>query len=333
MKPSAFAPHGLLQLRSGTPAAQVLHESILSLFSDGSEFALSTELGSFVDCFAFAFARILAKLQLRIEKLDRSRLAANAWELLPALEEEFGLRPAPTDGVQARRAALLAAMKAALGSRRTALEQALSDLLGSDYVGIHVHSTSDVDLWPTDLGDSPMLLALPDIPRKLVSLPLAVSTGLGALQWVSYDPIDPLPDNAEEGTLLQGDQIVVGVENLGLAETVTIENVSDAGEGMDYPVMQVLLNNPHGPGSLAAAMPFPAWGSSQRHIYVVVSEDAAQDAEKRRKVHEQMARMVTGVTTWSISPVNASGGAGPLTLGDAVLGRLGMNPFGTITVP
>ncbi len=333
MKPSSFASHGVLQMKGGASAAQTLHASIVSLFSDGSDFALSTELGSFVDCFAFAFARVLAKAQIRQQKLDRERLAAGAWELLPALEDEFGLRPAPGDSVQTRRAALLAAMRSALGSRRTELEQSLADLLGADYIGLHVHATADVDLWPAALGDDPMLLAVPDAPRKLVRLPYQVSTGLGAPQFLAYEPVDPLPADGEDNTLTAGDEIVIGVDNLGLAETVTIASVEEPGDGETYPLMQVTVNKPHGPGTLCAAMPFPAWGSSQRHIFVVLSEAAALDADTRRRVHEHMARTVTGVTTWSISPANASGGAGPLTLDDPVLGRLDMNPFGTVSVP
>lgn len=331
MKPSAFAPNGLLQLKAGPPAAQVLHATIVSLLSDGSEFALSTELGSFVDCFAFTLARALAKAQLRQQKLDRERLAMGAYELLAALEEEYGLTPGPDDTLRTRRRALLARMKAALGSRRTALEQALRDLLGDDYVGLHVRSTDEVDVWPAALGDDPMLLTVPDIPRKLVRLPNAVSTGLGAPQFVTYVPIDPAPESPTEHTLLAGDQIVVGVDNLGLAETVTVTALSvDQSINLQF---EATLNNVHDPGALAAAMPFPAWGSSQRHIFVVLAEDAALDPETRRKTHELLARTVTGVTTWSLCPASGVAQAGPLTLDDLTLGVLDCNPMGTVTVP
>lgn len=333
MKPSAFAPHGLLIPKGGQPAAQLLHSAIVDLLSDGSAFALSTDVGSFVDCFAFSFARVLARLQLRQAKLDRATLATHAWELLGALEDEWGLVPGPDDSAQTRRAALLAAMKAALGSRRTALESALSDLLGADYIGIHVRGTSDIDVWPDSLGSSPMLLALPDIPRKLVRLPSAVSIGLGAPQFLTYEPIDPSEGDFTDGTLTAGDTIVINVDNLALAETVEVLSAEEPGDGETYPLMEVTLQKPHPPNALCAAMPLPAWGSSQRHIFVVLTEDAALDPESRRKVNVLMARMVTGVTTWSISPQNAAASAGPLTLDNHTLGRLDMNPFGTITVP
>lgn len=333
MKPSAFAPHGLLQLKGGTPAAQLLHESIVALFSDGSEFALSTELGSFVDCFAFALARVLARLQLRQQKLDRERLASGAYELLGALEEEYGLRPSFGDTIRQRRAALLAAMAAAQGSRRASLEQALRDLLGDDYVGLHVQSTGEVSIWPAALSDSPMLLAVPDMPRKVVRLPNAISTGLGSPQYVAYIPVDPAPDDPDEQTLLVGDQIVVGVDNLGLAETVEITDVEQSGEGEGSLIFEATLNNAHDPNAIAAAMPFPAWGSSQRHLLVVLSEDAALNAETRRKAHELLAKMVTGVTTWSLCPASGAAQCGPWTLDDPVLGRLDCNPMATVSVP
>ena len=105
MKTSTFAPLGALQLKAGTPAAEVLHATIVSLFSDGSGFSLKTDLGSFVDCFAFAFARCLAKLQIRQVKLSRERLSAYSWELLAELEREFGVRPGAEDSLTSRRAA------------------------------------------------------------------------------------------------------------------------------------------------------------------------------------------------------------------------------------
>ena len=333
MKPSAFAPHGLLQLKGGTSAAQALHASIVELFSDGSEFALSTELGSFVDCLAFSLARVLGRLQLRQQKLDRERLAFGAYELLGALEEEHGLTPAFGDTIPQRRAALLAAFAAAQGSRRAALEQALGDLHGDDYVGLHVQSTAEVSIWPSSLGDSPMLLAVPEMPRKVVRLPNAVSAGLGAPQYIAYIPVDPAPTDPDEHTLLVGDQIVVGVDNLGLAETVEITDVEQSGEGEGSLLFEATLSKAKDPGTIGAAMPMPAWGSSQRHLIVVLSETAALDAEARRKTHVLLGKMVTGMTTWSICPASAAAQAGPLTLDHTTLGRLDCNPMDTVSVP
>ncbi len=333
MQTSIFAPPGLLQLQAGVPTAETLHASAVALFSKGGDYDLSTDLGSFVDCFAFSLARVFARIQRRQEQLDGERTAAGAYELLAALEEEFGVVPPFGATLKARRTALGQRMRVLLGSRRAELEQSLRDLLGDDYVGIHIPDpASEVSVWPSTLGDSPQLLAVPDAPRRVVTLPYAISTDLGTPQVVTYTPVDPLAGENSDHTLAAGDQIVVGVESFGSAETVTIISVGQTGE--DGPLyFLATLNNAHEPGAICAAMPFPAWGSNQRHIHVVLAATAAVDPETRRQVHELMARTVTGVTTWSICATSGSAQAGPWTLGDPLLSRLSINPMGTLSVP
>ncbi len=332
MKPSLFTPGALLQLKAGRPAAEAIHETVVRLFTDGSVGAISKTLGSFVDCFSFALALTVARAQRRQQKLDRETLAAGAYELLAQLEEEHGLSPGPEDTIQDRRDALLARMLAAQGSRRPSLEQALADLMGDDYIGIHLADPStEVSNWPTSLGDDPQLLLADDVSRTLVRITQSISVGLGSSQAVTYTPVDPTSD--DEHTLTVGDRLIVQPENLGLAEPVTVTAVGTSGGSLTF---SATFNNAHDNPSLAAQMPFPAWGSSQRHIWVVLSAAAAVDAESRRQVHELMARMVTGVTTWSICPYTGDGitdQAGPWTLDGALLGRLDMNPMGTISVP
>lgn len=331
MKPSLFTPGGLLLLKGGKPVAEALHATIVQLLTDGTDGKLAAEVGTFVDCFAFALARVVARVQRRQEQLEGERLAMGAYELLAQLEEEYGLRPAVGDTIATRRAALLARGMAAQGSRRPSLEQALRDLLWDDYIGLHVADpATEVSIWPSALGDDPQLLAPADQASVLVSLPNGISTGLGSPQYVTYVPIEPTSSDDTDHTLFVGDKVVVQPENLGLAETVTVTATATASSVLSF---QATFNNAHDTDSLAANMPFPAWGSSQRHIWIVLTETAALDAESRRKVNELLARMVTGVTTWSICPQNVGNSAGPWTLDDDVLGALDFNPMATITVP
>lgn len=331
MLPSLFTPGGLLLLSDETPIAERLHTTIVRLLTDGQPGNLSAEVGSFVDCFAFAFARVLARVQQRQQQLDRERLGVGAYELLAGLEEEFGLKPGPTDTIAQRQLALSQAMKKLLGSVRPALEQSLYELHGADYIGVHIRNpeNGEADVWPAALGDSPQLLGADDMDRKLVRLPDGISTDLGSSQSVAYVPIDPNPSDGGH-SLVKGDMVVLGVENLGLAETVTVESTSTVGGTLYFTTTP---NNAHDADALAVAMPFCAWGSSQRHIFVVLSATAAFDAEKLRKTHLLMARTVTGVTTWSVCPASGSDQAGPWTLDDSVLGRLDFNPMATINVP
>ena len=330
MQTSEFTTGGLLLLSSETPSAELLHQTALRLLSTGQPGDLSTELGSFVDCLAYALAVVFARIQHRQRQIDGERIALTSYELLDALEEEYGLQHGANDTIAQRQLALLAAVKPVLGSRRPVLEQALHDLLGAGYVGIKVRdpNNGEVDLWPPNLNDDPMLLAEATITRKIVRLKQTISTGLGSPQSMVYEPI--FPTAVLGHTLAVGDKLIIGPENLGLAERVTVESIA-----VDDPqlLFTATFNNAHDAEILGVQMPFPAWGSSQRHVFVGVTDDVTLDAEKLRRIHALMARHVTTCTTWSICSSSDGEHIGPWTLDDAVLGRLDFNPMAIISIP
>lgn len=335
MKYSLFAPKGLHLYQGGKPLAQAIHETALALFAKygADQGSLSTEPGSLIDLFSFMLALALARAARMNQRADGERFADGAYHLLAAFEQEYGLRPGDGDTLATRRSELAQAKRFPRGCTRAELEQQIRDLLGDDFIGVHIPAAADVVNWPEELGDEPQLLVDPLIPRKLVRLPYAVSTGLGAAQYIAYEPIDPAAGDDAEGTLTAGDQLVIGVENLGLAEVVEVLSVQEPGDGETYPLMEVVLTKAHDPGALGAAMPFPAWGSSQRHVFAVLTRDAGLDPEIRRKLDDKLTKILAGVTTWTICPASGAAQAGPWTLGDPVLSRLGMNPMGTLSVP
>lgn len=330
MQTSEFTPGGLLLLSSETPSAELLHQTALRLLSTGEPGDLSTELGSFVDCLAYALAVVFARIQYRQRQIDGERIALTSYELLSALEEEYGLRPGANDTIAQRQLALLAAVKPVLGSRRPVLEQALHDLLGASYIGIKVRNpaNSEVDLWPSDLNDNPMLLADATISRKIVRLKQSISTGLGSPQSVVYEPVFPTAVSGH--TLAVGDKLIIGPENLGLAERVTVESVDINDPEL---LFTATFANAHDDEILGVQMPFPAWGSSQRHVFVGVTNDVTLDAEMLRRIHVLMARHVTTCTTWSVCGSSDGEHLGPWTLDDSVLGRLDFNPMATLSLP
>lgn len=328
---SLFAPKGLAQYRAGKPLAQALHETALMLFSKhgAEQGGFNTDPGSLVDLFSFSLAITLARAARTLDRADEERFAASAYYLFAKLEAEHGLRPGADDRLHTRHAALADAKRAPRGNARAELEQQLRDLLGDDYVGLHIPSGAEIEIWPADLGDRPQLLAEASIDRKLVQIIPAISANLGSPQYVQYTQIDPA-DIADEHTLTIGDQLVVEPENLGRAEVVTVEALA-IGEGEVF--FRATFNQAHEPGCWAAQMPFPAWTSTQRHVLLGVTADAIEDAEVRRKVDVLLTKILTGVTTWSTCGMSGPGTIGPWTIGDPQLGQIGHNPIGIITVP
>ena len=63
---------------------------------------------------------------------------------------------------------------------------------------------------------------------------------------------------------------------MDLRERVTVESIA-----VDDPqlLFTATFNNAHDAEILGVQMPFPAWGSSQRHVFVGVTDDVTLDAE------------------------------------------------------
>lgn len=331
MQPNLFAPPGLDLLVGGEPLAQSLHRTALRLFSnsDIDNGGLSTEEGSLVDLFCFLLSISLATAITTVQRVGAERTAAGAYFSLPKQEAEHGLIPAFGETLRARRLALAAAKRVPLGSRRPELEQMLRDLLGEDYVGLHVASGAEVVAWPAALGDNPQLLVDAFIPRILTRITPAICTDLGTLREVVYEAVDPLSISGAH-TLTSGDRLVVEPENLHRAEVVTVIATGHNSDGLTF---SAVFDNAHEPACLAVQMPFPVWATSQRRLLIALTADAASDPEARRKANTALEKAATGVTTWSLCGESAPGKIGPWTIGEPQLGLLGQNPLTEITVP
>lgn len=331
MKYTLFAPKGLYKNEAGKPLAEAIHETALKLFAkyDRSGGSFETEPGSLVDLVSFMLAIAFARIAATRDKLNGERFALGAYYLLRQLEQEHGLQPSAEDTLRARRLALADAKRAPRGSAGPELEQQLRDLLGDAYIGTHVASGAEIVAWPEELGDQPQLLLPPEVDRKVVILATAISTDLGASQVVQYLAVDPIAATSTTHTLQVGDQLVVEPEIVGRTEVVTVEALSASSDGI---YLTATFNQAHEPGCVAAQMPFPAWASSVRHLLVALTEEAASDAETRRKVNQKLRKILTGVTTWDLCPSADGLTMGPWTIGDALLGRLGFNPLTQTTV-
>jgi hypothetical protein len=332
VKYSLFAPKGLHQYKGGRPLAQALHETALALFAKhtADEGSLSTEPGSLVDLFCFMLALAFARIARTNERADGERHALGAYHLLAQFEGEYDLRPGADDTLGTRRGALAEAKLLPRGNTRAELEQQLRDLLGADYIGMHIPAIGDVEVWPADLGDQPQLLLEATAPRKLVRIVKAVASGLGAPKTMQYTAVDPQTTDDEPQVLAVGDQLVVEPEILHRAEVVEVTAVGFDAD--DNPTFTGTFNQAHEPNALATQMPFPAWTSTQRTILIALETEAAVDPEVRRRAHEKLGKIATGVTVWELCGMSSETTIGPWTIGDPRLGMIGHNPIGTITV-
>lgn len=329
MKYSLFTPKGLYANEGGKPLAEAIHETALKLFAKygARNGSFKTDPGSTVDLVAFTIAITFARIAASLGKVDGERFALGAYYLLAQLEAEHGLSPGADDTLKTRRAALAAAKRAPQGNAPAPLQQQLADELGDAFLGLYTPTASSAVVWPADLGDAPQLLAAESIERKIVRITGAVSTGLGASQAVQYTRIDPDPGSGH--TLTVGDRLVVEPEILGRAEVVTVEAVGTDGDALTF---TATFNEAHEPGCVAAQMPFPAWTSSQKSLLVALSANGAVDPVARGKADKLLGRILSGVTTWALCPTSGAGTIGPWTIGDPLLGQIGRNPIGTITV-
>ncbi|MGN6107659.1 MAG: hypothetical protein ACTHU0_21295 [Kofleriaceae bacterium] len=279
---------------------------------------------------AMGFATIL----LTWRRAHEQGFVSTVYDNLTIREREYGVTPPASDTIPERRQVLRAMRRLPNGGTRSNVEQALSDLLGDDFLGFLPVPMEAAALWPAAIGDQPMNLQRSTIARKLVTIDTSISIGLGSPQTVIYTGVRPehptLADAVELGdaasVLKVGDKLVVHPENNTFCEVVEVEaiDVQVTSETTFDLKITATFNNPHPAGVLATTMPFPMWSSTKRHNLVALSEDAIIDPEKVRKTHLLLRRMLTGVSTW-----NVVAGLGPFRVGE---GKLGATPIGTIEI-
>lgn len=330
MKRSITTPWGLLTF-GGIDYARQIHASMTQLLGDrqrATPIGLSTAPGSLLDLASFGAATILAMAMRKLDRAEGQRSAGGVYDLIDDQEGEHGIAPSPGATIAERRATLKAHEKLAKGAARPNVESALRELLGSNFVGIHITQPDEAQLFPAMLGAQPMNLARAGIERKIIRIQQPICIGIGAPQTVYYSPFDPISSDGSS-PLRIGDELVVEPEIAGRAEKITVTDVSANIFGH---VFTAVFNNAHEPLAYATTMPLPMWMSTQREVIVVVSNAAALDVEKRRQVHDLLERMLSCVTVWALVQSSGAGTAGPFTLDDPVLGVCDANPLDLVTI-
>lgn len=313
---SVFTTCGLLELSGRRPYAQSTYEALKA--SLGGQ--LSTEEGTHMEGFLYALAMAAARVHQTQQRAAKQRVALTASDGLADLERDYGLTPSPFDTVHERQVALSVRKRVPAGGTVVNIENAIRDVIGAEHFErYYAYDATTAALWPAALGDAPMNLQLPSVPRKLVAITQNISIGLGAPQAVTYETLvgDALAMDAttEEGAqsdaLLVGDVLVVGGGASGLEERVTVQAV---GTG----TFTATFAKAHGAGTVGTTAPWPAWSSSRRHALIVVDAATAADPESRRKIDEVMRRMARGVSRWDIVEGAVGATSGPFNPGSGI---------------
>ena len=295
---SAFTPLGHYRLSAAKPIAQTIFETLVAgqgdLFDESFDSRQSARL--------YAQAMCLGSAHLQLERAGNNRKPNKAIELLSQLEKDYQVTPSYNASIQDRQAVLTARSKTSRGARRESVEDALRSLLGDDFVRYETIDAADLVTWPASPG-SVGVFAAAGAEKKVFSLDAAVSltgTPLSVRITLIGNSNPPIP----------GETYCVDPDSRGSPEQITISQVLLSGARI-----VATFTRAHEAGTIATR-PHPMWISNQRCNLIVVTETAAMDPETRRKLNEQMERMLRGVSRWGITT-----DLGVLTPDDATLGH------------
>jgi len=312
--PSAFSPYGAIAFSSRETRVRKIYDSLM----EGASEAYATD-GAFA-AEMYAIAREVAAAQATLDRVGNHRNPLKASELLPDLERDYGIVPAPNATLAARRQALADKQYLAFGARRQAVVDGVTNIVGeSGFVAYRVLDTTEASPYPTD----PAALPGHNVFRpagstvKLFTMVHGVSL-LGTqnmlLHYVAGDQSD----------IRVGELLVFEIGRLGLEETLEVEAATIVGS---YTSVQVTFAKAHGAGFYVRSGTWPRWISDKRWNMVVLSDDAFADATLVAKVHEFLRGALRGVSTWTVMPETTAGHVGPFEIG---VGLLGVTPIDDI---
>lgn len=332
---SAFTPCGMLAMSSKPTHAERFYRAMVANVtgSDGRA-AYSVAEGSRMDGFFYAAAMAMARTRYLLEHAGHELKPTHVTENIEKREDEYGAVPADGDMLSTRRAVLAARRLLPTGAAQTNIENALATLLPDDFLAYVPTPAGDEMVSPAAIGDQPMNLQRADIPNTLFRLVDAVSGNMPAAYTVRIDALDPATSTVTESgstvtslRVAPGDKMVVSANAPDMAEVVTITSTGISAGPPAYRTITATFTKPHVANDACVVGDYPYWHSTKRLSLVILTLAAAQDAEKRRKVDEQMARQTRGVSRWQIAG-GVSGSAGPWKVGAALLG---VTPLGTVT--
>lgn len=304
---SCFTPCGHWVLGTSRPShGELIYNQIIKGWNGN----YSSAVGSRSEAWAYATAMLLARVRYAKERAANQLTPTTVVEMLPVREKQYGLVPGRLDTIQQRQAALAQAYLLPLGARFTAVTQALSSVLGSDFLAYRVTKQSEIVTFPASPGNGPGNWSNFRIAAKIVRLTSNVPA-TGTPFSVSYVPIDANSRSA----IAVGDNVVVSANNISIAERVAVT----AAGAQSFTAM---FTKSHDAGDVATTGYFPYWVSTQGHVLVILKSAAARDPEKVRKANVILRQIMRGWITWDVVGSVDGAHVQQWTIDDPVLGLI-----------
>ena len=323
---SAFTPLGLLTCSSTPSHAEKFYRAQVDLL--GGQYRL--EEGDHMEATIYARAICLGVTKRLLQHAGDQVVPVKAAECLPYREEEYGSFPTTYDSLAERRARLALYRLLPKQSTTVNVTTALRAILGDAFVGIRPTPYVEAVVEPANCGDQPMNLQRAESDRKNIRILDNVSI-LGS-QTVQYDSLNP-EDPRETGTVFPRTQLIVGdVLVVDPTQNLQIERVTVTAVGTYGSIARTftgVFTKAHDANVPATTMPFPYWRSTKRHSLIILTDAGALDAETRRKANEWCARLLRGVSTWSLAGETAAGVTGPWRVDEGIIG---VTTIGEITL-
>lgn len=285
---SAFAPFGLLRFARKEPLSRAIYDAMVA----GKTPAFDMTRGTAEEAKTYAQAMGMARgREIGLGKAQNQTDPRRVKDLLPKSEADWAIVPGEDETIATRQDNLAARQLIARGARRSNVEEILRAILGDDFLALRTLTPSEITTWPTDpfAAASPGNWVDPTLPPRFGALrePLA----LPGIQRCYYTTLE-VDDVYQVGTTM-----TIERENTLTAERVT---VTAAGEDAFGKYFEAVFINAHGADASIMAGACPIWFSTQRYILVVVAASAAVNPEKRRRVNEQLDRVLRGTSQWAI---------------------------------
>jgi hypothetical protein len=186
---SAFTGFGFLRFSSGPSEAEKVYRSLQASFRDPKTGQPTLDLseGTYQEAKIYAWALAIAAARVGgLQSAGDELKPETSYYQLEKHEKRFSITPAATDTVVTRQAALLARRKIARGPRYEAMVEALSAILGSNFVAYRPVKTSEAEAYPTAITSSPGLFLRHDRVAKSVRFLSAVARGVKPTVFDSY---------------------------------------------------------------------------------------------------------------------------------------------------